>query len=257
MDNETITSLYTTDEYITKNPDLHEHDSAWKIKKLLPFVDEFIKQFRANHVTLLDVGGGSGIILSELSKYIVGENAKSVRKYCLDLSPGMLEIQKSNNPDVHKIIQANISDSGISDGEVDLTLMIDVLEHVEDPQRVLREIARISDFALFKVPLENTFYYRLMDILTKGNFRKRIIKKIGHINVYDANSLTRLLERDCGEIIKKDYAGVYEYLFRDKDESKFSRAFNFLGYLVYKVCPRIAGKIFNDYLIVLVKCRHS
>ncbi|MCD5425496.1 MAG: hypothetical protein LRZ92_03415 [Methanosarcinaceae archaeon] len=54
---EFVKSFYTTDEYITKNPSLHEEDTPWKISKIIPLVDKFIEDINEKEINLLDVGG--------------------------------------------------------------------------------------------------------------------------------------------------------------------------------------------------------
>lgn len=249
-----ISSLYTTDEYITKNPDLHESDSPWKISKLIPLVDKFASEHHQEKLNILDVGGGAGVILQEIGKHVQESFGKEINKYCLDLSPGMLKVQQENNPDA-QIIESDIAKSGLKNKEIDLLLFVDVLEHVENPTAVLQEISRISKFAILKVPLENTLYFNLMNFLTRGNFRKRIIESIGHINVYSAKSLEAQVEKYCGEVIKKDFTNVYKYLWKNPDESFVSRVFNFFGFFTYLVSPKLSARVFNDYIILLIKCK--
>ena len=50
-------NIYTTNEYIKKNPTLHEEDSPWKVEKIIPLVDIFLDENDKKEITLLDVGG--------------------------------------------------------------------------------------------------------------------------------------------------------------------------------------------------------
>jgi len=248
-----ISSLYTSGEYITRNPGLHEEDSAWKLSKIIPLIDQFAQEFAKKEPVILDVGGGAGVILREISDYLTERFDKKITKICLDLSQGMLEVQKKNNPEA-RIIQGDIGQTDLPDQSIDLVLMIDVLEHVAEPAKVLSEISRVARYAIFKVPLEDTLYYRCMDLITRGKFRKRIIDAIGHINVYNAVTLKTEIEKHCGQIIREDFTGVYGYLWRKKTETAISRLFNFVGNLFFLISPALAARIFNDYRVILVKC---
>jgi ubiquinone/menaquinone biosynthesis C-methylase UbiE len=135
-----FTELYTTNEYITKNPTIHEEDSPWKIEKLTPLIDKFIETNTKKTINLLDVGGGAGIILSALSSYIAQNCQVKVNKYILDLSPKMLQIQADRNPDIIKALQEDISKTSLPNKFIDLTLLIDVLEHVPYPAEALKEL---------------------------------------------------------------------------------------------------------------------
>jgi hypothetical protein len=81
--------LYYINEYIQKNPTLHEEDSNWKIVKILPYVDLiFADGFKpVPYLTLLDIGEGAGIIMNAVSSYINSKFRVRVRKITLDLSP--------------------------------------------------------------------------------------------------------------------------------------------------------------------------
>ncbi|MBT3418922.1 MAG: class I SAM-dependent methyltransferase [Candidatus Magasanikbacteria bacterium] len=252
MSSESIEAFYTTDEYIKGHPTLHEEDSAWKIEKMKPFIDAFIKRTPKKEVCILDVGGGAGIILKNIAKYLQETHDKKVIKYCLDLSPGMVEIQTKNNQDIIKAIAGDIRETPFSDKEIDLVLMIDVLEHVQEPDKVIKEIERIATCALYKVPLEDTVYYKLMDRLTKGNFRKRLIEYVGHINVYNQQSLKKEVEGDKGIVIKEGLTNVYPYLLKT-EKGLFSKVFNSIGVVLYKVAPKLSAKLLSDYALMLVK----
>ena len=203
-------------------------------------------------VTVLDVGGGAGVILSKLAQHLEHAHGKKVVKYCLDLSPGMLVAQKKNNPDAVKILERDIADTGLGEKEVDLILMIDVLEHVKDPVLVLREIRRIASWAVLKVPLEDTFYYRSMDWVTRGRFRARLIEEIGHVNVYDTKRLLELLERELGSVCLWSYTNVYRYLLGTPQRLP-DRVLNLLGLMTYRVSPGVAARLWSDYLVALVR----
>ena len=95
---EHIKEFYLSDEYIRKNPSLHVKGSPWKVSKIMPFIDDIIHYFKYK-IIILDVGGGAGLILKEISTCIETRYGIIVNKYALDLSPGMLKIQKLNNPD--------------------------------------------------------------------------------------------------------------------------------------------------------------
>lgn len=251
MENKEIGEFYTSDKYIEKNPGVHEEDSAWKVEKIIPFIDRFAEACGKEELTILDVGGGAGLVLREISGYLETKHGRKISKYCLDLSPGILDLQKKNNPDFKKAAVGDIEKTDFEDKEIDLLMMVDVLEHVGNPENVLREISRIANFSLFKVPLEDTLYYRVMDWSTRGRFRKRIIEKIGHINIYNEFKLTNVLEDFCGKVIKKDLTMVYGYLLRRKI-GVFDFLFNLFGQATSLVSPALAAKIFSDYLVVLV-----
>jgi SAM-dependent methyltransferase len=253
------TGLYLTDEYIKKNPTLHEEDSPWKIGLIEPFVDSFINRLdHKGKINLLDVGGGAGLILSAVAAYVESKHKVSAHKFALDLSPGMLEIQKMRNPDLRRALHADIRSAPLKDKEIDLTLMIDVLEHVPAPAEALREVKRFSKFILFKVPLEDNLYYNFSDFIRRGKVRQHHIDVIGHINVYRWSTLRKQLEAHAGRVVDYRFTNVFDYFLNSpqhREEMK-TRAvlLNQAAAGAYKLSPRLCSLLFYDFVMALVEC---
>lgn len=252
-----IKNFYKLDKYLLKNPSLHEEDFPWKVSKILPLVDKMMVDFKGNIVVILDVGGGSGLILASISNYIKKRHHKKVIKYALDLSPGMLDIQKNNNLDIKFLLNEDIKKTSLKDKEVDLVLMIDVLEHIINPPKALKEISRISKYSIFKVPLEHNINFKLINYLGRGGLRKKLIKSIGHVNVYDNVSLKKQISDHSNKILLFFYTNVFDYL----NKSQFYKGkihgwemiVNVLGSIVFRLSPTLASYLFPDYAMVLVK----
>jgi len=229
---EDIKNFYVTDEYIIKNPSLHEQDSPWKVSKIIPLIDAFVEGFNRDEINLLDVGGGAGLILNKVSTYIEETYKIKVNKFALDLSPGMLEIQKKRNPDIKRSLNEDISKTSLANKEMDITLMIDVLEHVTNPIETLKELQRISKFVIFKVPLEDNLLLRALDLfkvplednlllraldfVKRGRYRQRAIEIMGHINIYNFNKCKHQIEDHTGEVLDYYFTNVFEYFLNSE-----------------------------------------
>lgn len=256
-DNPNISVFYSSDEYIKRNPDLDEKDSPWKITKIIPLIDTYFIHTCPSAINLLDVGGGAGIILKGIASYIEQNKKIRVRKFALDLSPGMLNIQKHNNPDLVKALNEDITKTSLDDKEVDLTLMIDVLEHVPHPLEALNELQRISKFIIFKVPMENNLYSRAQNLLHGGKPRQYFIDKVGHINLYRFSALKRQLEMHAGSVIDSYFTNVFDYElisphYRDNWGMK-SRLLRVVARNIFKMSPRMSSMLFGDFALFLVK----
>jgi len=256
--NKDIINFYLTDEYITKNPSLDIEDSPWKVSKIIPLVNKFTKHLNKDEITLLDVGGGAGAILSAISTYIKKKHHIKVNKIALDLSPGMLKIQKKNNPDLKKALNEDIRQTSLGNKEIDLTLMIDVLEHIPNPTKALKEIKRISKFVIFKVPLEGSLVSRIWNFINRNKPRQHAIKTIGHINVYNLNKLKYQIEKHTGQILDYYFTNVFEYCqnsphYKDKIDKK-RKLKNLIASYVFKISPKLCSFLFSDFVMILVKC---
>lgn len=252
--------LYTHDGYIAQNPTLHEEDSPWKISLLLPLVDEFMQHAgKPQRLVVLDCGGGKGLILKAVASHLQDRFAAQTGKYALDLSPGMLEVQKQMNPDMLKMLQENIGHTSLQNKEVDLTMMIDVIEHVNDPAGAMAEIQRFSKYALFKVPLEDNWVPRVRNWARHGKPRREAAAGIGHINYYSFAGIKRDIERHCGKVISYSFGNVFAY-YRTAPNYQNRPGFyfkwnRFLGEGLYRWLPGLSsGLLFEDCVQILVQC---
>ncbi len=253
-----VRDFYQKDEYIIRNPSLHEEDSAWKVEKIIPLVDKFVGNINKKKINLLDVGGGAGIILNSISSYINERHNLNVTKYALDLSPGALALQKQRNPDLEKALNEDICQTSFGDKEIDLTLMIDLLEHVSNPIKALEEVRRVSNYVLFKVPLDICLTGRIRNFFGHGALRKHDIYQLGHINNYSYRSLSDQLQKHAGRILGFYFTNVHEYYLNSPyykiRQSRKGKLLARGGALSFRLSPRLAALIFVDFAMFLVKC---
>jgi ubiquinone/menaquinone biosynthesis C-methylase UbiE len=258
LNEEDIKNLYVTDEYIVKNPSLHEQDSPWKVTKIIPLIDTFVKGLDRDEINLLDVGGGAGLILNMVSTYIEETYKIKVNKFALDLSPGMLEIQKKRNLDIKKALNEDIRKTSLANKEIDCTLMIDLLEHVPNPTEALKEVKRISKFVIFKVPMEDNLLYRTLDFIKMGWYRQRAIEIMGHINVYNFNKCKHQIEEHTGEVSDYYFTNMFDYFLNSEHYGKNMDLKNELrcsiASYMFRLSPKLCSFIFGDFVMILVKC---
>jgi len=253
-----VRNLYLRDEYIIKHPSIHKEDSPWKVNKIIPLIDGFVRNINKKQINLLDVGGGAGLILNAVSAYIEEKYGITVNKFALDLSPGMLEIQKKSNPDLKKALNEDIRKTSLCNKEIDLTLMIDLLEHVPNPAEALKEAKRISKFVILKVPLENNLFLKITNTVKKGRVRQHRIETSGHINVYDFSKLKKQIGYNLGQVVEFYFTNVFDYYLNSEHYKKQTPVRYRLMYVVasciFRLSPWLCSLIFNDFVMMLVKC---
>jgi SAM-dependent methyltransferase len=249
----TVEQFYTTDEYARRHPSLHEEDSPWKIKRIMPLVALFSKLNNSESARLLDVGGGAGIILKVVSEKLQQDYGVKVSKYALDLSPLMLTRQKQNNPDIQATYNVDLCKNPLDNKCVDLVLMIDVVEHIPDSDKALNEVGRIGEFAVFNIPLEKNFIEFVWNVMSNGALRRSRIASLGHIHIYTYSSALKQIRKRCGDIVNYYVTDPHplpcDFKNRIRD-SVVARTF--------KLSPRISSLLFGaSSLMVLVKCRNT
>ena len=253
-----IGTLYLTSEYVIRNPSLHEEDTPWKVGKIIPLIDRVVDCFGEHEINLLDVGGGAGSILDAISAYIEKSYAIKVNRFSLDLSPDMLKVQTKRNPRLKKALTEDICETSLADKEVDLTLMIDVLEHIPEPIKALEEIKRISRFAIFKVPLEDNLFLRALNFIQRGQPRQGLIEKFGHINIYRFSNLRDQIEKHSGQVLEYYFTNVFDHFLKSehyrKRISKRGQLVNSVAACVFKLSPKLCSLVFNDFVMILIEC---
>ena len=86
-----------------------------------------------------------------------------------------------------------------------------VIEHVEHPRTLLREIARISEYQYFEVPIDFSFF---------------VDKKIkhylnyGHINIYTPSLFKFLLKSEGYEVINEDFLFTSDEILKFQFKNK-------------------------------------
>jgi len=118
--------------------------------------------------SILDLGCGEGIVIKYLRD--IDSNLKFEG---VDINEEAVGLAKSTNPDVKFQIK-DINELQYNVNSFDLVMLIEVLEHLEDPGVVLNEIKKFSNkYLIFSVPWEPFFsianFLRGKNILRGGN----------------------------------------------------------------------------------------
>lgn len=143
---------------------------------------------------MLDIGCGEGFVLH----YLRSKNATGV-----DISRTALKVAKSLNPN-YKFIEASIYDLPFKNDNFDIIIVLEVLEHLEDPQKAIDKIKRFSKrYFVFSVP--NEPWFRIMNIL-RGKNISRYGNDIDHVQNWNSTKFIRLIEKNFDIIsIKKPF----------------------------------------------------
>lgn len=120
-------SHYYADYYNSRNPE----EPAWVVKRLEEITASF-SPYRQNN-RLLDVGCGGGTLLNAARTN--GWNAQGV-----DVSESVAEHVRGLGFNVFK---GELHEAGFPDSEFDVVTAAELVEHLFDPQSVLKEIQRI------------------------------------------------------------------------------------------------------------------
>lgn len=253
-----VDNLYASNEYLRKNPSLHEEDHPRKVELINPFVDRFAALNRRRTVALMDVGGGTGHILHQVYSRLHLRHGLNVTPYSLDLSPGCLEIQKKNCPALRKTLNEDVCGTSLGDKEIDLALLIDVLEHVPADTQALRELSRVSRYLLLRCPLEDNIHFRLSDWYRGGAHRRWRVETLGHIHAYSYKKLRDRISRYAGNILTYQYScyarRLLEHPAHKARLSQRQKIMYRFAAGIFAVSPPWASKLFTNSIIFFVEC---
>ena len=174
-------ALATTDNY-------RNHKTTNPLKKYL--IESFYSSFMAEvkmlkPKTVLDVGCGEGFTLERLHKKNIGENLVGI-----DFLKRAIEIGKKERPHLD-LRQGNIYKIPFKDNSFDLVICSEVLEHVDDPEKGLKELVRVTKKnLLLSVPNEPLF---MMANFLRGKNLSRWGNDIEHINHWSTDKFKKFV----------------------------------------------------------------
>ena len=167
------------DKYGTDNPIERRLMSGF-----LRVVSELYQQVAPK--TVLEIGCGEGL----LAQHLLSHGPRPERFEACDLSLERLA------PDLDPIIQfraASIYDLPWEDGAFDLVVCCEVLEHLTEPERGLREVARVCRrAAILSTPREPL--WRLLNIL-RGSYWSDFGNTPGHLQHFTRRGLEQLVSQ--------------------------------------------------------------
>jgi len=143
---------------------------------------------------IVDFGCGEGILLEKIEKYF-----PSTYTLGIDVIPENIKICEENGLNV--LLTEVGKPTPISSGSIDVVLLIEVIEHLEDPITVLNEVYRIlksGGILIILFPNDRAFaIYRLALLKIK-----ELKYDPGHVCQYTFSKIEKLIEPDF-KIIEK------------------------------------------------------
>jgi len=179
---------YSDGWYLADHPDWHAKDGPGKAQDVLRGVSIAVAELRARSVSIADIGCGTGSVLNSLLPLLrrrfpstslkgVGyEPAAPAWRLARELFPAL---EMRNRP------------FDADPDEFDIALLVDVLEHLENPSEMLRFVNRTCRYVVVRQPLIDSF----------GTFRHRAYReqrdRLGHIGYWNVRSFDDLMAA-CG-----------------------------------------------------------
>jgi len=180
--------------------DLHTH---FRLKPLLDFFASHVQA--GSRCRVLEIGCGDGINAFELAK-LARRKGISLRYCGVDIAEAPLQRARrlARKLDLEGSTEFRQIDAAVLDslpGEpVDIVILADILEHLEDPEALLKSLKpKLGDHAIALISVPTPNYERV--------FGSSFHRKVGHVRSgYDLEQLNALLATVGGRVIDHRYS---------------------------------------------------
>ncbi|MFB6356658.1 MAG: methyltransferase domain-containing protein [bacterium] len=174
----------------------------------------------------LDMGCGGGWLMESLIEQWQPREAVG-----LDISAKRLQEALNRNPDAH-FVRAPVEGVPYPDDRFDLVTALDVIEHIPEPEAILREAHRLAEHMVIKFPIEDTLFDRfqkefwwpfkrsLKSLLSSGDSGEYFEPHLHRFHFDDARNLVK----EHGFDIVRDH--VSEDPFEDNHATMYPPAYN-------------------------------
>ena len=174
---------------------------------------------------VLEVGSGDGSILSWLEKFNFTQQL-----YALEISEsGIAQTKKRDLKSLQDIRLFDGYKIPYEDNAFDLVICSHVIEHVEFPRMLLREIKRVSKHQVFEIPIDFSFSI---------DKKIKLFLSYGHINIYYP-ALFRFLLISEGFEILSDNPSLYSKEVRKAYRKNRSKDFSPFAYRIFLLKEQI------------------
>jgi len=228
--------MYLTGDYAKKNPTWHLEDGEFKAQEILPYIIELVKSKKnCNNFKIAEVGAGTGVVLNSISSLLGSSDfVNDVTFTGFEISGFAVNIGKDKFPR----LDLRHEDFLETKDHFDLILLIDVLEHLENPDMLLRAAFKSAKYVIVRQPLDNT-----ITAFLKNNYSE-YRKTIGHISHFNYKIFIDLMARNGLQPKNIHLFAPWERLkLRKKKHSMIKK-------IVTKINKTFASFIFDGFLLI-------
>ena len=191
-----VEDRYVDDRYFEANPTWHLEDSSWKARQVLAALGP------RRPGSICEVGCGAGGILGELRDALPQTTFVGS-----EIAPQPLEAARGFEDER---LRFRLADAAEDPERFDVMLIMDVIEHVQDPIGFLRRLRHKAPLAIIHVPL---------DLSVQSILRPRLLRDlretVGHVHFFTPETAQATLA-DAGYAVE---ATAYTPAFHVADRS--------------------------------------
>lgn len=132
---------------------------------------------------------------------IMEKNNFCTEMYGLEVSPSAIKYIESNIslPHLRAVYLDDSLHTQFSNKQFDLGILSHVVEHLPEPETVIKEALRVCNNVLIEVPLEVNVVSNLFNFIKRHDRKKN---EIGHIQFFTKKSFRKLINQSGGIILR-------------------------------------------------------
>jgi SAM-dependent methyltransferase len=238
MSDVTAEDFYTQGGYFADHPAWHVEDSAWKASHIL----EMIGRHALAPKRVCDVGCGAGEVLRQLHDRLPEQDVTFVG---YDISPQALEFAHDRESERLSFKLAHLPQD--DEASFDLLLVIDVIEHVEDPFGFLRKLATKTTHTILLIPLDLSVLNMVLP--------RRLIEihraRDGHIHYFVRETALALLA-DVGMEVMDDFFIFPAGLLNPNLLNRKGRALQRSQRTLAAFSPTLAARVLGGFSVLVL-----
>jgi len=189
MTQDLVTRRYIDGDYAQQNPDWDTADSPWKALQVL----QLLKRHQLSPASVIEVGCGAGGVLSALRREWPQTTMEG-----FDIAPGLPALWQQRQSDNIRFTLGDYMEADRPTPE--LTLVLDVLEHLGDPFTFLERLRERASWTALHIPLDLS----AISVVRESPLL-HVRHKVGHLHYFTRGLAIAMLE-ECGwEVVEARY----------------------------------------------------
>ncbi len=156
---------------------------SWLVDRFFGAIEQLLRPGLPEIESVLEIGCGAGFSTQRMAAWLDGQTLVAS-----DLGRPLLRLAQHRVPDV-PLLQQSVYGLAHPDKSFDLVIMLEVLEHLDDPSAALKELARVAGKqVLISTPREPL--WRMLN-MTRLKYLGQFGNTPGHVQHWSAAGLVR------------------------------------------------------------------
>lgn len=224
---------YVEGEYFEAHPDWHVEDSAWKAGQVLTMLE----RHRLAPRSVCEVGCGAGEVLRQLHNLL--DPATVLVGY--EISPQAHALACTRATERLSFVLGDLADE---QDVFDLLLVLDVVEHVEDPLGFLRALKPRARKALFHIPLDMT-----AQAIARNLIVETCREPFGHLHYFQKETALATLADAGYEVLDWTYTPAS---FAHAASGVRARSIQALRRALFKASPDLLQRLVGGWSLLVL-----